>query len=1206
MQDDSPRGRASEGDLDLLQREGEKVKRGCAEERATSMGDDDLLRPFHRHVGEAATSPGRMHDSLSKCEGGAEDKDIGNLGMGQVDGADKKVRESQGQFGMEDVFVWLGKRLDFFKDRLCKVVPKGKVFPLPTSYSTLSRVFPQTKKAELCCLRVLVVSLNSLNGEGCFDESPHVSPFQQRILGELLEQCERVCSWPERANELGWEEFFRFKGVDYRGDEILSAQWIQWENVAPALPPEIGAVDLEAVVELGSRVYVQNFEQYLLDPEDQVYVRPPKVMVHPDCWASFCKNMMARGVFGRVHEDDVYRVNGKLLLNGLFGVTKHEFDGAWEVMRIIMNLIPVNAICRTLDSDIATLPTWSGMSALELLSDEELVISSEDVRCFFYIFKVPSAWHQFMAFNKPLPPDLNGDKAGTWYPCSAVLPMGFKNSVSIAQHIHRVIAKQALGRAGLGGELELRKDKCFTRGNPMYRVYLDNFDELRKVSKGHARLIAGEVSPLVSSLREEYAEIGVPRHPKKSVASQSRAEVQGAIVDGRLGVAYPKPEKVLRYCQLARLLLLSSHCTQKQMQVVGGGLVYVAMFRRPLLGCLNHVWTFITAFDKYPPFIKLEIPGEVKEEMARFLGLLPLAFLDFRCALSSFVTASDASSTGGGVTVSQRLTPAGCVAAQCRVRGDIVEPADVTAVLTVGLFDGISGLRVAADALGWNVVGHVSVEKSVEASRVVESRFPHSIHVSDVSSIDADMVKDWSLRFSQVGVVLLGAGPPCQGVSGLNAARKGALRDARSCLFTHVSRVRELLKAAFPWAQIQTLMESVASMDSSDEEVMSDEFGCKPWFIDAGDVSLAHRPRLYWIEWELVEDEDVKFETLSSGRSKVKLIGEVEAKHFLTPGWKRVESNLLPTFTTSRPKSTPGYKPAGIKQCTPAALQMWENDAFRFPPYQYMPQHCLQNKQGRLRVPNIEEREVIMGFPKGFTTQCMVKSKHGTVEHQDCRLSLLGNSWNVTVVAWLLSQLGKRLGLNSHLSVQEIISRTSPGCTTDFQSFLQRPLMSAERSPIQLGNEAVLVRKLCTLVSVKGDDLMLKASTEDQVRYQRLRASIPAKLWRWRTVCGWQWTGTAEHINVLELRAVLTALKWRIESQKMTRSKFVHLVDSLVCLHCLSRGRSSSRKLRRTMLRINSLLLATGCHVVWAYVHTKDNPADAPSRRPRKRKWAHA
>ena len=148
-----------------------------------------------------------------------------------------------------------------------------------------------------------------------------------------------------------------------------------------------------------------------------------------------------------------------------------------------------------------------------------------------------------------------------------------------------------------------------------------------------------------------------------------------------------------------------------------------------------------------------------------------------------------------------------------------------------------------------------------------------------------------------------------------------------------------------------------------------------------------------------------------------------------------------------------------------------------------------------------------------------------------------------------------------------------------------------------------LVSKLLNLVSLKGEDIMVQASTEETLRYHRLRASLPASLWTWRTVMGWPWKGSPEHINVLELRAVLTSLRWRIIKKHAIRSKFVHMIDSLVCLHSLSRGRSSSRKLRRTMSRVNALLLASGSHAVWAYVHTGDNPADRPSRRPVKKKW---
>eukprot|EP00435_Cladocopium_sp_Y103_P010521 s2009_g2.t1 len=782
---------------------------------------------------------------------GAEPSRGQDPGMGRASAA-KQGSESDLSVGsIGDLSYWLDSRLDVLFRPLCKAKTMGRVFPLPAPPLLLSQLFPNSSQVCRNLLRVLACSLNSMYGDG--GDCERASEYQTVILAGLMEDCARVEGWCINGTAPSWGEFFKVKGVDYKGDEVLTAQPMRWENVRSALPAEVGGVPLEEVVEKGCHHYVMNFEDYLLDAEDQVPVKPPRVMVPPDAWEEFCRNLLEKGIFSMIHEDDVYRVKNTLLLNGLFGVSKQEYDGQWESMRIIMNMVPVNSVCRGIEGDVSTLPSWAGMSPLSLEEGEELVVSSEDVRCFFYIFKVPEAWHRFLAFNRPLPSNLGGAKPGRWYPCSAVLPMGFKNSVSLAQHVHRVIVQKAVQAVGeQGGEAELRKDKPYPRSNPVYRIYLDNFDQLTKVSSEAAEELQGSVSSLVQGLRDEYLNLGVPRHPKKSVQSQTCAEVQGAQVDGRKGMAHPKVEKVLKYAHLSRLLLEEGKATQKQMQIVGGGLVYMAMFRRPLLGSLNHIWQFILQFEGYPPCIKFSIPDSVRVELIRFLGLIPLVYMDFRAEISPFVTASDASQTGGGVTVSTGLTPEGAVAKQCSLRGDIVEPADVPSVLTVGLFDGIGALRVAADALGWNVAGHISVEKSPAAQRVVESKFPNCLLVKDVQAVDEPMVKEWARRFSQVALVLIGGGPPCQGVSGLNAARKGALRDARSCLFSHVARIRELVKRAFPWAQVRSLMENVASMDKADQDVMTDSFGSEPWHIDAEGVSLAHRPRLYWLDWELL------------------------------------------------------------------------------------------------------------------------------------------------------------------------------------------------------------------------------------------------------------------------------------------------------------------------------------------------------------------
>ena len=154
-----------------------------------------------------------------------------------------------------------------------------------------------------------------------------------------------------------------------------------------------------------------------------------------------------------------------------------------------------------------------------------------------------------------------------------------------------------------------------------------------------------------------------------------------------------------------------------------------------------------------------------------------------------------------------------------------------------------------------------------------------------------------------------------------------------------------------------------------------------------------------------------------------------------------------------------------------------------------------------------------------------------------------------------------------------------------------------------ISENADLVKKLCGLVSLKGEDLLLQHHTDLPVKFHRLRLSIPSKMWRWQTVAGWRWGDQGEHINVLELRAVLTTIKWRIERLQQCDLRCIHLVDSLVVLHALSRGRSSSRKMRRTLMRLNSYLLASGLHPTWGYVDTHQNPADRPSRRGVKKKW---
>ena len=210
----------------------------------------------------------------------------------------------------------------------------------------------------------------------------------------------------------------------------------------------------------------------------------------------------------------------------------------------------------------------------------------------------------------------------------------------------------------------------------------------------------------------------------------------------------------------------------------------------------------------------------------------------------------------------------------------------------------------------------------------------------------------------------------------------------------------------------------------------------------------------------------------------------------------------------------------------------------------------------------------MMGFPLNYTSNCAPKAERKCGATSDVRLTLVGNSWSVPVVAWLLNQLLHLLGLAPALDPQAILDRCKPGAAASMQSRLMRLPLRLPRGTF--GSELSLARKLGNLISLKGEDILLTTPSTQLMRYHRLRASVPASLWRRKVVSGWHWTRGKEHINCLEMRAILNALRWRLEHQQHLNCRMIHLTDSLVCLHALTRGRTSSRKLRSTISRINA------------------------------------
>ena len=101
---------------------------------------------------------------------------------------------------------------------------------------------------------------------------------------------------------------------------------------------------------------------------------------------------------------------------------------------------------------------------------------------------------------------------------------------------------------------------------------------------------------------------------------------------------------------------------------------------------------------------------------------------------------------------------------------------------------------------------------------------------------------------------------------------------------------------------------------------------------------------------------------------------------------------------------------------------------------------------------------------------------------------------------------------------------------------------------------------------------------------------------RWRRIVASPWRGGAEHINVLEARALLTGARWALSHPSAVGSRVLALSDSSVVVGAASKGRSSSHRLLRPLRSLAALLLAAGTSLRLLWVPSASNPADAASR----------
>ena len=1029
----------------------------------------------------------------------------------------------------------------------------------------------------------------------------------------FVSNCLSVHTFPH------WPDEISRKRVDYDGDEISHALPVRALELAPGLPDLGigGSVNAVEHVEEDVKLWLQDPSLVLL-PRSEWPARVPKARVQVESneeWHKVARLLWERGILEVIAEEDIFTVGGVKVLNGVFAVEKRgtPLQGQDRVTRFILNMVPANSYIKMLDRDLSTLTPSTTWTSIPLAQGHVLLWSGDDQKGAFFVWRLPSAWRPFMTLGRPVPGSLVGSGRESVYLSCAVIPMGWLLAVSLFQHLHR---RLGFGEFPFGasfpGELEWRRDRPWPLSPHVDRqswlqYYLDDFDNPEIVTFEEARRIEGTPSDRQLRQREAYTRNGVAWAPQKSHHRQLRVERMGAWVDGETGRVSVTVGKALQTAHFAAWLALQPSVSPTAMLMGLGRLVRAFEFRRPLMCTLNAVW----GAGRWQSWRSCS--GEMVTELLLACCLMPLAFTDLRARVDHRVSVTDASEAGGGACISVGLTAAGRAEACSPQFKALVSPSVVPAVprsllrcpkvLCVGLFDGLGGLRVALSRLPVVVIGFISSEVDRTAKRLVRRRWPGVIEWGDITQIDRRMVDAAAGVYrTEVDVVLVGAGSPCQDLSQLLAGRTG-LRGSRSSLFFEIPRLLSLLKEAFT-CPVEYFIENVFSMPRHDLQEFNRVLGMTgrrtpaggqaglPFMVDACDFSFCRRPRLYWCSWELCDEEGLTVIHKGDYLEVRPTVPKRPAGHWIEEDWELPNpSTLMYTFTRALPRETPPRAPAGLDKASAEAKARWKLHRYMFQVYQFEDRYLLQHKlTGLRRLPTPEEREVLMGIDSGYTRGAL-KS------HEDRNLSfvtrcqLIGNSFCCSVVAWLVSHLLLGKGLIERPVPYEALLAThpSPEAWGDKPQFVQ----SGETD---LAASRDLVLSYLRIAERGGSDVRLDLGIPFRPKAWP-RAGIKPGLWKWKILHGYKWPEKgSQHINLLEMRAALNCLKWRTRHYSHRGVRFLHLLDSQVSVSILTRGRSSSLRLRFVLRRFNALALATGCYPLFAYVHSEDNPADAPSR----------
>lgn len=139
-----------------------------------------------------------------------------------------------------------------------------------------------------------------------------------------------------------------------------------------------------------------------------------------------------------------------------------------------------------------------------------------------------------------------------------------------------------------------------------------------------------------------------------------------------------------------------------------------------------------------------------------------------------------------------------------------------------------------------------------------------------------------------------------------------------------------------------------------------------------------------------------------------------------------------------------------------------------------------------------------------------------------------------------------------------------------------------------------LNRILLTKVNHTGSDI--RVATGDVLNPKAFpRQGVEASWWKWRPVFNLR-RKHEDHINPLELRAILLSIVHHVRRRSAMDARIFHVTDSYVSMSVIGKGRSGSKKLHHVLQQLNAHLMAFNLYLIIGHIESTENPTDHASR----------